>query len=93
MKDKKPDCYKCKYRGEVPGSAHSRCNHPKNKETLSNPMLGLMAILGSANGNAIPNLSKLKVKGDPHGVRNGWFNFPFDFDPVWLEECEGFTKK
>lgn len=32
-----------------------------------------------------------KVKGNPTGIRRGWFNWPFNFDPVWLEECEGFT--
>ena len=24
----RPNCYDCKHRGEVPGSAHSRCKHP-----------------------------------------------------------------
>lgn len=27
-KPTKPNCYKCKWRGKVPGSAHSRCEHP-----------------------------------------------------------------
>lgn len=24
----KPNCYTCKFRGNVPGSAHSSCDHP-----------------------------------------------------------------
>ena len=28
---KKPDCYTCAYRGDVPGDAHSCCNYPGNK--------------------------------------------------------------
>jgi len=32
----------------------------------------------------------LNIKADPHGVKNGWFNFPWNFDPVWLENCDGF---
>ncbi len=30
------------------------------------------------------------VKGNPHGIRNGWFNWPWNFDPVWLVDCDGF---
>lgn len=65
MKKKKPDCYKCKYRGTVPGDAHSSCKHPKS----------------------------IKVKGNIFGIRSGWFNHPFNFDPCWLEECNGFERR
>lgn len=34
-----------------------------------------------------------KVKGDDYGKRSGWFFGPINFDPVWLEECDGFEKK
>ena len=34
-----------------------------------------------------------KVKGNPTGVRNGWFSWPFNFDPSWLVSCDGFGKK
>lgn len=27
----KPNCYECKYRGEVPGSAHSECTNKNAK--------------------------------------------------------------
>jgi len=27
----KPDCYKCKYREDIPGDAHSRCTNKKAK--------------------------------------------------------------
>ena len=32
-------------------------------------------------------------KGHPHGIRNGWYLFPFNYDPVWLENCDGFEAK
>ena len=57
----KPDCYKCKFRGELVGNAHSQCS----------------------------NL-KATVVGNKHGIENGWFFWPFNFDPVWLESCDGF---
>ena len=63
-KTKAPDCYECKYRGEIPGDCHSCCS---NKQA--------------------------KVVGNEHGKRSGWFFWPFNFDPTWLEECDGFGKK
>jgi hypothetical protein len=34
-----------------------------------------------------------KVTGSAHGIRNGWFCWPFNFDPTWLESCDGFEAK
>lgn len=34
-----------------------------------------------------------KVSGDPHGIRSGWFYWPFNFDPTWLKSCDGFEAK
>ena len=33
------------------------------------------------------------VVGNSLGVRSGWFFWPYNFDPVWLKECDGFTPK
>ena len=60
----KPDCYKCKYRREIPGDAHSKC---MNK--------------------------KADVVGYFHGAKQGWFWWPYNFDPTWLVSCNGFEKK
>ena len=87
---KKPDCYKCKWRGGVAGSAHSSCKHPKCKNIQDNPLLNIISILGSVRGGVPPIDTGLKVKGSGHGIRSGWFNHPLNFDPVWLEECDGF---
>lgn len=32
-----------------------------------------------------------QVVGNQHGINNGWFYWPFNFDPVWLEACTDFT--
>lgn len=91
----KPDCYKCKYRGEVPGDAHSSCHHPAFKEVLDNGMMQILSMLGAA-GRVEPfqvAAKAVKVVGNEHGKRNGWFNHPLNFDPVWLEECTGFKKR
>jgi len=60
----RPDCYKCKHRGTIPGDSHSSCS----------------------------NL-KAKVEGDEHGIKSGWFFWPFNFDPRWLLSCDGFKEK
>lgn len=91
-----PNCYECMYRGEVPGSAHSCCNHPSNKKLHDDPFLNLMAIFASV-GRVAPVAGvgdeKMIVKGSLYGIQKGWFNYPFNFDPVWLEECNGFKGK
>ena len=92
----KPNCYKCSHRGEVPGSVHSSCQHPEAVKARGNSGLSeAMAILASvgrvAPVNAVPE--NISVKGNPHGVAKGWFNWPYNFDPVWLEECSGFEAK
>ncbi len=94
MKKEEPDCYKCKYRGEVAGSVHSCCQHPSLKEITDNPLMNIISILGSVRGG-LPPISKkngIKVVGNPHGIKGGWFNHPLNFDPVWLEECNGYEE-
>ena len=93
----KPNCYECKHRGSVPGSCHSRCEHPTNAEPGDrDPVSEVMAIFASVGrgGPVIGDTAvKMGIKGDPHGIRSGWFNWPFNFDPVWLESCNGFEPK
>ena len=86
----KPNCYECEHRGSVPGSAHSSCNHPAN-EQANDPLLELLAVFASVGrSEPIGAETGLNIKGNPHGIKKGWFNWPWNFDPVWLEECDGF---
>jgi len=35
-----------------------------------------------------------QVRGDSHGIKNGWFIYPFVFDPIWMiVECQNFEAK
>jgi hypothetical protein len=34
-----------------------------------------------------------KVTGSQHGVDHGWFMWPFNFDPIWLQTCTGYQGK
>lgn len=31
-----------------------------------------------------------QVTGNPHGIKNGWFNHPVNYDPIWVDSCTGF---
>ena len=79
----KADCYKCKYRGNVAGDAHSCCRYPNND-------VGILSFFEKSN---LENMEKLNIKANSHGIRNGWFMWPVNFDPVWLENCDGFEQK
>lgn len=85
----KPKCYQCIYRGNVPGDAHSRCDHPKVKQD-DNSFGALVDMLAGKNNKAAEELG---IEGDIHGIRHGWFMWPANFDPVWLLNCNGFTPK
>jgi hypothetical protein len=88
-------CYKCKHRGEVMGSHHSTCNHPEVANDKQDSLAGLMAIFASVGRVPAVNVGteKLNIKANAHGIKSGWFNWPFNFDPVWLESCNGYEEK
>lgn len=87
----KPNCYECKYRYPVPGDAHSRCGHPVVNGKDGNLFdVIMMAIKGELQ----TVMDKLQIRCiSDHAVRSGWFMWPLNFDPIWLESCNGFTKK
>jgi hypothetical protein len=93
----KPDCYQCRHRGSVPGSAHSCCKHPKNAKALEDPFSQLVSIFSSVGRSkpiiAVDEAYELAVQLNPHGVFNHWANWPFDFDPIWVNACGGFESK
>ena len=40
-----------------------------------------------------PNNQSIEVFGNAHGIKSGWFSWPIDFDPCWLEKCTGIAEK
>ena len=35
---------------------------------------------------------RLMPQGKLHGIRNGWYHFPFCYDPTWMiDECPNFA--
>jgi len=87
----KPNCYDCRYRGELVGTRHSCCRHSDALgdgdafDAFMRTAGGLMGSTGDAE--------KLGVTGDAVGIARGWFFWPTDFDPTWLLSCTGFEPK
>ena len=81
-------CYECEYRGNVPGDTHSCCRHPEIKK---NPQAEFYAIMG-IGPNTRTAKDVLNIRANQHGVKKGWFAWPVNFDPVWLENCDGFKE-
>uniref|UniRef100_A0A6H1ZVD5 Uncharacterized protein n=1 Tax=viral metagenome TaxID=1070528 RepID=A0A6H1ZVD5_9ZZZZ len=94
MTENKPDCYQCKWRRPLAGSAHSSCAHPNYAPAANDSLAQAMAIFASV-GRTAPQQAdcKLNVKGNPRGIRMGWFNWPWSFDPTWLISCDGFDPR
>jgi hypothetical protein len=87
----KPNCYKCQWRGTIPGDCHSRCLHPSIKYPEQRSFL--KDLIAMAEGQFIDAIHALEISGDPHGIRMGWFFWPVNFDPTWLRSCNGFEAK
>lgn len=80
-KEKRPNCYECRYRRTIPGDAHSRCAHPEVEETgISNDWFEAFA------GKACAAQRKL-------GIRGGGLTWPVNFNPLFLTACRGFRSK
>lgn len=77
----KPNCYKCKFRGTVPGDSHSCCRYPGTD----------VSMFGIINSNNLQIMRDLNVQADEHGISMGWFLWPVNFDPIWIENCNGFN--
>jgi hypothetical protein len=86
------NCYTCTYRGNVPGDAHSCCKHPCLEGLTNDPIKAMFTFLDSKS-IIISAIHKLKIQAIPHGIIRGWFNWPINFDPVWLTNCNGFEQK
>jgi hypothetical protein len=85
------NCYECEYRGGCAGSASSCCEHPSIEKTSIGEIMGMLGSVGRVPTIIMENY--LDIRGNAHGIRSGWFNWPYNFDPVWLENCNGFKKK
>ncbi len=84
------NCYECKFRGGVIGSAHSSCKVISQTNTDNSSMLELLL---ATHQVSLTSDGKNLVELNPHGIKNGWANWPLDFDPVWVDDCKFYSEK
>jgi len=95
----KPDCSKCVFCGYVTGSTHASCHHPiaEHAKAAVGPLGDVLAVFASVKRVSPIFLGilsgELRIVGDSHGIEKGWFNWPYNFDPTWLKNCEGFKER
>jgi hypothetical protein len=89
----KPDCYNCKWRGTVPGSAHSSCKVISSNVSEDSKAMQLEIMLATHQVQLTnKETNEPLVKLNETGIRGGWASWPLDFDPIWIESCV-FEKK
>lgn len=93
IKNLSMDCYNCIHRGTVPGSCHSSCRVLRLGTTDDSKTAVLESLVAIGSIKITLKEDQEAVKLNEHGVKNGWANWPLDFDPIWVDECVFYTKK
>ena len=74
------NCRECKHHRPIPGDNHIQCVHKS-----AGAFIGFLSMLET--GCYAP----MNVVGNPHGIANGWFQWPVNFDPIWMtSQCNAF---
>jgi len=74
-------CNTCIHSRKVPGSSHHlKCVAPWAEDV--EPLFLASFGIGVEVRNKETKETLLAI--NPHGWKNGWANFPFNFDPIWI---------
>lgn len=87
------DCLNCKHRIPVPGSTHSACALVGDEIARTQTAMAVAKGYTLMLKNKETGKKEPFIEIDPHGTRNGWANWPIDFDPIWIVKCMAFTPK
>ena len=88
------NCSKCKHKGPVvTGSSHHiSCrlvgDFAKQMVVYNLYLSGKQFVVTDKTTGEQKPLIVL----NPHGVKNGWCDWPLQFDPIWIESCLGYTE-
>ncbi len=94
----KPNCYKCRFRGKVPGSAHSYChaiaviNGGSMEAKAYEQAIAAGMMIGDTTVIPLLNFTESAypipmVGFRETGIRKGWALWPVNYDPAWLLWC------
>lgn len=88
-------CYNCEYKRNLPYDSHFKCKYPFLTDESSMHLASLSIVNIDAFINNVEDNFGFSV--NKHGIQNGWFSFPENYDPVWMiGECNkhsNFTKE
>lgn len=74
---------------DTPSESSSLPRESSPKSPLCYDCVHRLDVPGSAHSRC--NNFEAKVTASPRGVQGGWFRWPLNFDPVWLQSCDGFS--
>lgn len=76
-------CGNCKYKNNIPGDSHISCRYPllAREDAIK---ISMMAFTNPSSYNQILK-ENFGFTGSLHGIQSGWFMFPDNFDPTWIE--------
>jgi len=87
---KRVDCYRCKHSEEIPGSAHRKCMYALREMGIeSNPFTKMVSIFGGV----LKDVKGMEVVINEIGIKGGWVSFPFNFDPLWIVDCDRYEEE
>ena len=91
------NCHECIYVSQVAGSAHKSCSTLEKLSLDKNIILKISFLLLSGKIElTYVNDEERRVpiiEIDEYGKKQGWANWPLDFDPVWVKKCGFFSSK
>ena len=73
------NCRSCKHRRDLIGDYHSACAAIDGSVQMA--AFSIVQLMGQLKTDQV------NVQFNPHGIKNGWCNWPFNFDPIWVESC------
>lgn len=73
------NCYECKHRRNLIGDCHSSCSAVP--DSVKFQAFSIVQLMGQLKTECTD------VQFKAHGVKNGWYNWPLNFDPIWVESC------
>lgn len=93
-------CSTCIHQGTVPNSRHSSCHCPRAEQLISfsGELRAFLLILLQENRVEQSLIYPMRLEISDEAMRvnepiqNGWFTWPFNFDPIWIEKCTGHTE-
>ena len=53
----------------------------------------LYALMYANGGKLKSDVNGKRIFCNEHGMRSGWCDWPIQFDPCWIDECEFFEEK